>query len=64
MRVIIKIKGYPFEVPIAGKRPSAVLADQVESLDWVARRAIRKGQVSLAEMAEVSAKIVAPIGKP
>jgi mRNA interferase MazF len=29
-----QIKGYPFEVPIAGDRPGAALADQVKSLDW------------------------------
>ena len=34
-----KRKGYPFEVPIDGIRESAVLADQVKSLDWRARRA-------------------------
>lgn len=58
-----KIKGYPFEVLIAGALQSAVLADQVKSLDWVARRAIRKGKVSPAELAEVRAKAVALIGK-
>src|SRR5438067_5546814 len=29
-----QIKNYPFEVVIAGASPSAVLADQVKSLDW------------------------------
>lgn len=28
-----QIKAYPFEVVIAGRKPSAVLADQVKSLD-------------------------------
>jgi len=58
-----KIKGYPFEVLIASALQSAVLADQVKSLDWVARKAIRKGKVSPAELAEVRAKAVALIGK-
>jgi mRNA interferase MazF len=28
-----QIKGYPFEVLVAGAKPSAVLADQVKSVD-------------------------------
>lgn len=59
-----QVKGYPFEVLIAGDRPSAALADQVKSLDWVVRKAIRKGTVSSFELAEVKAKIFALIGKP
>jgi mRNA interferase MazF len=57
-----RVKGYPFEVLIAGDRPSAALADQVKSLDWVARRAARKGCVSPDELAEVRAKIIALLG--
>jgi len=57
-----QIKGYPFEVPIAGDRPGAVLADQVKSLDWVARKALRKGRVTAAELAQVQGKILALIG--
>lgn len=57
-----QIKGYPFEVQIAGARPSAALSDQVKSLDWVARKANRKGKVSAAELAEVRAKIAALLG--
>ena len=57
-----QIKHYPFEVVIAGPSPSAVLADQVKSLDWRKRRAKRKGIVSVAELAEVRAKIRALIG--
>ena len=59
-----QIKGYPFEVLIAGNRDSAALADQVKSLDWVARRARRKGKVSPAELAEARGKILALLGKP
>jgi len=29
-----QIKNYPFEVVVADESPSAVLADQVKSLDW------------------------------
>jgi mRNA interferase MazF len=57
-----QIKNYPFEVSIAGSARSAVLADQIKSLDWRRRRAKRKGAVSPAELAEVRAKIRALIG--
>ena len=57
-----QIKNYPFEVVIGGPSPSAVLADQVKSLDWRKRRAKRKGIISVAELAEVRAKIRALIG--
>ncbi|HSO81493.1 endoribonuclease MazF [Thiocapsa sp.] len=57
-----QIKGYPFEVLIAGERPCAVLADQVKNLDWVARKAQHKGRVATAELNEVRAKILALLG--
>src|SRR5215469_13457074 len=57
-----QIKNYPFEVVIAGPSPSAVLADQVKSLDWRKRRAKRKGMISGTELAEVRAKIRTLIG--
>ena len=57
-----RIKGYPFEVPIAGARPNVVLADQVKNLDWRARSAEHKGQVTEAELALVRAKLRALIG--
>lgn len=57
-----QIKGYPFEVRIAGDTDSAVLADQVKSLDWRARRAKLKGRISAAELAEVRAKVMALVG--
>ena len=57
-----QIKNYPFEVVISAENPSAVLADQVKSLDWRKRRARRKGAISAAELAEVRAKIRALIG--
>jgi mRNA interferase MazF len=57
-----QIKNYPFEVIVAGPRPSAVLADQIKSLDWRKRRARRKGAISTAELAEVRAKVRALIG--
>lgn len=57
------IKGYPFEVVIDGERPSAVLSDQIKSLDWVVRKATRKGSVSRDELNEVRKKASALIGK-
>jgi mRNA interferase MazF len=59
-----RIKGYPFEVAMAGSPPSVVLADQVKSLDWRARNATKKGKVTAAELAELRAKLVALIGLP
>src|SRR6201985_3023242 len=56
-----QIKNYPFEVLVAGTPQSVVLADQVKSLDWRSRRAMRKGRVSPAELAEVRAKVQALI---
>lgn len=57
-----KVKGYPFEVPITGKPAGVVLADQVKNLDWRARKAVRKGQVTAEELAQVRAKLRALIG--
>ena len=54
-----QLKGYPFEVSIAGARPGVALADQVNNLDWVARKARYKGKASTVELAEVRAKITA-----
>lgn len=56
------IKGYPFEVIIQGKRESAVLSDQIKSLDWRERNASKKGAVSAVELAEIRAKAKALIG--
>lgn len=57
-----RIKGYPFEVTLVGQSPSVVLADQVKSQDWRARKATRKGRISQVELAEVRAKLKALIG--
>ncbi|WLS01354.1 endoribonuclease MazF [Shinella sumterensis] len=58
-----KRKGYPFEVEIEDEKGSAVLADQVKSLDWRARNAQKKGRISEQELAEVRAKATALIGR-
>jgi len=57
-----QIKGYPFEVVVSMDPPSAVLADQMKSMDWRARGATRKGRVADEVLAEVRAKISALIG--
>ena len=54
-----KLKGYPFEVAVSENPPSAILADQIKSLDWRARKARRKGKVTAVVMAEVRAKLKA-----
>ena len=52
-------KGYPFEVVIAADtdRDSVVLADQVKSLDWKVRKAVKKGTASIDVIAETLSKL-------
>jgi mRNA interferase MazF len=57
-----RIKGYVFEVVVARDPPSAVLADQIKSLDWRARGAVRKGVVAPEALAEARAKIKSLLG--
>lgn len=57
-----RIKGYVFEVVVSEKPPSAVLADQIKSLDWRARQAVKKGVVGAMVLAEVRAKIRSLLG--
>jgi mRNA interferase MazF len=54
-----RIKGYPFEVVDSVEPASAVLADQIKSLDWRARKAVRKGQTKPETLAEVQGKLCA-----
>jgi mRNA interferase MazF len=61
--ITTQIKGYPFEVLIAGDRPSAVLSDHVKSLDWRVRRAVLKGKITAAELADIRSKAAALIGR-
>ena len=54
-----RVKGYPFEVAL-GAVPGAkgvVLADQVKSLDWRARRARRKGRAAKEVADQVLARV-------
>jgi len=57
-----QVKGYPFEVAVAGNRQAVVLADQVKSLDWRARKAVYKGKVSTAELSAIRRKATALVG--
>ena len=53
-----RIKGYPFEVLLEGcKTTGCVLADQVRSLDWSARKATRIETAPRAVIEEVIAKL-------
>jgi mRNA interferase MazF len=58
------VKGYPFEVqlPSGVGAEGAVLADQVKSLDWKARRAERFAQVPQGVMEEVLGRVAALVG--
>jgi mRNA interferase MazF len=53
------VKGYPFEVPLPSgfSITGVVLADQVKSLDWRARRAEIAGRLPEAVVAEVLRKL-------
>lgn len=60
--VTTRIKGYPFEVAVAGERANVALSDQVKSLDWRARKAQCKGRATATELGEVRARAIALIG--
>lgn len=55
-----KVKGYPFEV--RNGEASVILSDQVKSLDWRKRGAVKKDSVTAAVLAEVRAKLKVLIG--
>jgi mRNA interferase MazF len=57
-----QIKGYPFEVVISKNPSSAILSDQVKSLNWRARRTKRKASVGAETLDEVRGKLRALIG--
>ncbi len=58
-----QVKGYPFEValPSGLAVQGVVLSDQVKSLDWRARRAVRIASVPANVLDEVVARISALI---
>uniref|UniRef100_UPI0038B32576 endoribonuclease MazF n=1 Tax=Geomonas terrae TaxID=2562681 RepID=UPI0038B32576 len=54
-----QVKGYPFEVAVSGVTGirGVILADQVKSLDWRARRAEKDGKVTRQVLEEVVMKV-------
>lgn len=53
-----QIKGYPFEVRIAGAgADGVVLSDQIKCLDWKARKAKKKGRASTQIVRETLLKL-------
>ncbi len=54
-----RVKGYPFEVTLPRGLPvsGVVLADQVKSLDWRARRAELAGRLPREASAEIVGKL-------
>ena len=62
--LITQQKGYPFEVPVEDNTGSAVLADQVRNLDWVARQAEYRGRVAENVLSRVRQKARALVGEP
>ena len=61
-----RVKGYPFEVVLPAGSPvtGVVLADQVKSLDWRARRADFVCRAPPAVIGEVVDKIETLLGAP
>ena len=57
-----QVKGYPLEVAISGARPSVALADQIKSMDWQARNAIKKGTATVEELEAVRMRTKVLIG--
>jgi mRNA interferase MazF len=58
-----QIKNYPFEVKLNREKiPSAILSDQIKSLDWKKREATFKSKAPPEVLQEVSGKIKALLG--
>jgi mRNA interferase MazF len=58
-----RIKNLPFEVRIQSQGSKSVaLADQIKSIDWVARNAHVKGRATHAEIDEILNKFAALVG--
>lgn len=57
--ITARVKGYPFEValPEGGPVAGVILADQIKSLDWRARKAKMAGRVSGPVVDEALAKL-------
>lgn len=57
-----RVKNYPFEVPVAGRRKGVALADHVRSIDWRERGASPLGKASAAELEAIREKVRALVG--
>ncbi|OGW66587.1 MAG: hypothetical protein A3H49_07975 [Nitrospirae bacterium RIFCSPLOWO2_02_FULL_62_14] len=58
-----RVKGYPFEVPVESSTiHGVVLADQIKSVDWVARRAAYVGKASAEVLEDVLGKALTLLG--
>jgi mRNA interferase MazF len=59
-----KAKGYPFEVrvPADSGATGVIIADQVRSVDWIARRAESMGRANESTIREVLMLIAALVG--
>jgi mRNA interferase MazF len=64
--VTSKVKGYPFEVPLptGGQVAGVVLADQLKSLDWRARKARLIERASPEVVSRVLARLLPLLGPP
>lgn len=52
------VKGYPFEVRAnINNKDGVILADQIKSLDWVARKARKEARVDKSVVEEVLARV-------
>ena len=62
--VTSKVKGYPFEVALTGDLPvrGVILADQIKSLDWRARRAEFAARAPASVIEDVLSLVLALIG--
>ncbi|MEO7794845.1 MAG: endoribonuclease MazF [Thermoanaerobaculia bacterium] len=62
--VTSQVKGYPFEVDVPPGLAVAgvVLADQIKSLDWRARKAELAGKLPAKLLAELLAKLATLVG--
>lgn len=57
-----RVKNYPFEVLVAGRRNGVALADHVRSIDWRERGASLIGKASAGELEAIREKVRALVG--
>ena len=62
--ITYQVKGYPFEVPVdALKEPGVILADQIKSIDWKARKGKKVATAHPDMIAGVQQLVVTLINK-